>query len=101
MNTDAKQLIEIQNVTVESSNQKLDNISFSLYLGEDVVFFGAEDSGVDLICPLLAHAIYEYSGKILYKNQQIKDMDFVEVHNFRKAIGYLQRGYALISNMTV
>lgn len=98
---DTKQLIEVHNVTIEGQKQRLHNISFTLCLGEDVVFFGAEDSGIDLICPLLAHAREEYSGKILYKGQHIKDMDFVDVHNFRKIFGYLQRGYALISNMTV
>ncbi|MCX8124378.1 MAG: ATP-binding cassette domain-containing protein [Spirochaetes bacterium] len=96
-----KQLIEVRNVTIEDGKQKLQNVSFTLCLGEDVVFFGAEDSGVDFICPLLAHALEDYSGQILYKGQNIKNMDFVEVHNFRKIFGYLQRGYALISNMTV
>jgi len=99
--TDTKQLIEVRNVSVEGGKQNLRNVSFNLCLGEDVVFFGAEDSGIDYICPLLAHAMEDYSGQILYKGQHIKDMDFVEVHNFRKIFGYLQRGYALISNMTV
>ncbi len=98
---ETKQLIEVRNVTVKGGVQNLYNVSFNLCLGEDVVIFGAENSGIDYICPLLAHAIEDYEGEILYKGQSVKTMDFVEVHNFRKIFGYLQRGYALISNMTV
>ena len=98
---ETKQLIEVNHVTIEGSKQSLHDVSFTLCLGEDVIFFGAENSGIDFICPLLAHAVDNYTGDVLYKGQDIKAMDFVEVHNFRKISGYLQRGYALISNMTV
>ena len=79
----------------------LKNISFSIKKGEHVVIFGPENSGVDIICPVIANLIEDFSGEIYYKGKSIKNFDYLEKLNYKKKLGYIQRAYGLINNMTV
>jgi ABC-type transporter Mla maintaining outer membrane lipid asymmetry ATPase subunit MlaF len=77
------------------------DVSFTLNAGETFVFFGPENSGLSLICPLAAGILTEYEGNILYRNNALRSFDYIALHNYRKEIGYLQRFYGLINNMSV
>ena len=79
----------------------LRNLSFSLNYGENIVFFGLESSGMDKICPIISGMLDEYDGEVIFENKSIKDLDFISKNITRKNIAYLQRGYGLISNLTV
>lgn len=78
-------------------------IDFSLTLreGANLVIFGPENSGISLICPLIVGSISDFEGEIYYRGRPIKEFNYVELHNYRTQLGYLQAGYGLINNMTV
>jgi len=95
-------LLKIENVSCESEKgDSLKNISFSVKKGESIAIFGPEDSGIEIICPLVAGLISEYTGNVYYKGLSVKSFDYLETHKYRKELGYLQRDYGLISNMSV
>lgn len=77
------------------------DFSFTLREGENLVIFGPENSGISLICPLVVGSIAHFEGAIYYRGQSIKDFNYVELHNYRTQLGYLQAGYGLINNMSV
>lgn len=95
-------MLQFNNISYSGENSPpLIDISFTLNAGETYVFFGPENSGLSLICPLAAGILTEYEGDILYKNSTLKSFDYIALHNYRKEIGYLQRFYGLINNMSV
>jgi phospholipid/cholesterol/gamma-HCH transport system ATP-binding protein len=88
------------NCTGEGSISLVD-VSFTLVESENLVIFGPENSGTSLICPITAGALTDFEGTISYRGKSIKDFDFIEMHNYRTRLGYLQAGYGLINNMSV
>ncbi|HPJ37035.1 MAG TPA: ATP-binding cassette domain-containing protein [Spirochaetota bacterium] len=95
-------MLRFENISYSGENSPpLIDISFTLNAGETFVFFGPENSGLSLICPLAAGILTEYEGEIFYKNSDLKSFDYIARHNYRKEIGYLQRFYGLINNMSV
>ena len=96
------EILKLENVSYKSETAELlSDISFSVKKGESVIIFGPEDSGIENICPVIAGLIKEYEGNILYKGKSTDDLDYLETHKYRKELGYLQRDYGLISNMSV
>ncbi|HPA73934.1 MAG TPA: ATP-binding cassette domain-containing protein [Spirochaetota bacterium] len=83
------------------SSISLVDVTFSLLESENLVIFGPENSGTSLICPLIAGARTDFEGTISYRGRNIKEFDFIEMHNYRTSLGYLQAGYGLINNMSV
>jgi ABC-type transporter Mla maintaining outer membrane lipid asymmetry ATPase subunit MlaF len=79
----------------------LNDISMSVKKGENLVIFGPENSGAEIICELIALTEDKFGGEIYYKGKAIKSFDYVEKHNYRKELGYLQKSYGLINNMSV
>jgi ABC-type transporter Mla maintaining outer membrane lipid asymmetry ATPase subunit MlaF len=99
---DNEELLRLENVSYISDNsESLIDISFSLKKGDNLVLFGPENSGIDIICYLIAGLEDQFDGDIFYKNRPIKNFDYIEMHEYRKGIGYLQRDYGLINNMSV
>ena len=86
---------------VSEKTESLINISFSIKKGEHIVIFGPENSGLEILCPLIAGLKNDFEGDIFYKGKSIKSFDYIENHNYRKRLGYLQRGHGLINNMSV
>ncbi len=95
------ELLKLNNVSYKSERVILNNISFSLRKGENLVIFGPENSGIEIICPIISGLTNKYDGEVLYKGRSVKSYDYLETHNYRRQIGYLQSDYGLISNMTV
>lgn len=79
----------------------LENLSFDIECGENVVVFGPEHSGEHLLCPLIAGFIDIIRGDILYNNVSLKNMDYTDRLKHKQKIGYLHHTYGLISNMSV
>ena len=91
----------VENVSYEAGGIKyLQDISFSVERGENVVFFGPENSGLHLLCSLLMGFINATEGDIRYNGSSINKLDYIGRHNYKKEIGYLHQNYGLISNMT-
>ncbi len=100
--TNKGEIVTLENVSYSSEGVRLINdVSISICLGEDIVFFGPENSGIDCICQLIVNAAGEFDGNIFFGGRPVKDFDEIEVHNFRKGFGYLQRNFGLINNMSV
>jgi ABC-type transporter Mla maintaining outer membrane lipid asymmetry ATPase subunit MlaF len=98
------EILKFDNISYSPDKLDLDllkNISFTLKKGESAVIFGPEDSGIEIICPLIAGLVEGYQGEIYYKGRAIKTFNYLETHDYRKELGYLQREYGLISNMSV
>jgi phospholipid/cholesterol/gamma-HCH transport system ATP-binding protein len=96
------EILKLDNISYTAGSRNiLKNISFSLKKGESAVIFGPEDSGIEIICPLIAGLAEGYHGEIYYKGRSIKTFNYLETHDYRKELGYLQREYGLISNMSV
>ena len=97
-----EEMLSFDGVSYEDEKSvSLGDISFALYRGETLVVFGPENSGVDIICPLVAGLITEYDGDIYYRKYQIRDFNYLDRYDYRKGLGYLQRNYGLINNMSV
>ncbi len=96
------EIVKLENVSLASAGKLvIDNLSISICLGDDIVFFGPENSGIDYICQLVVDAAGEFEGDVYYNGNPVKKFDEIEVHNFRKGFGYLQRSFGLINNMSV
>lgn len=76
------------------------DVSFSLARGENLVIFGPEGAGAEVICPLIAGTVVSFEGEIFFKGRSVESYDYVERHNYRKELGYLQKNYGLINNMS-
>ncbi|MFC1669908.1 ATP-binding cassette domain-containing protein [Spirochaetota bacterium] len=95
-------LLQFENVSYESSNQgQLKDLSFSVSKGENILFFGPENSGLDLLSRVILDFEEDFSGNVLYKSKSIRDFDYIEKHDYKKELGYLHSDYGLISNMSV
>jgi phospholipid/cholesterol/gamma-HCH transport system ATP-binding protein len=96
------ELLKVENLTYKSEkNDLLIDISFTVNKGENTIIFGPEDSGIETICPIIAGLINGYQGEIYFKGKSIKSFNYLETHDYRKELGYLQRDYGLINNMSV
>jgi ABC-type transporter Mla maintaining outer membrane lipid asymmetry ATPase subunit MlaF len=95
-------LLKLENLTYNSpEGDSLFNVSFMLEKGENIVFFGPEKSGLDLICTLIIGFETGYEGDIFYKGRSIKEFDYRESMNYRKDMGFLHPDHGLIANMSV
>lgn len=96
------ELLRFDNVSYISEGiDSLIDLSFQLQRGDNLVIFGPENSGVNLVSPLIAGLIDSFEGDIYYKGRSIKDFDYSVMLNYRKDLGYIQSNYGLINNMTV
>lgn len=98
----SQNLLTLENVSFDQGRGKiLRDISFSVKQGENIVIFGPEESGVHILCPVISGMEPGFNGEIYYKGKPIKNFDYIENHQYRKDLGYLQNNYGLINNMTV
>jgi len=95
-------LLSVNNLSyIGEEMNNIHNLTFSLEYGKNIVLFGPENSGLDVIFSLIMGFIEDFDGEVLFKGKSVKDFDYVERHNFKKGIGYIHRDYGLISNMNV
>ena len=95
-------IFDMQNVTYTKKNIKyIDDITFNLKEGESLIIFGPENSGMTNLFDLIIQASPEYEGDIIYKGKSTKSLDYFEQLMHKRDIGYVNRDYGLLSNMTV
>ena len=98
----SREVIKLKGVSFESpKRESLIEIEFAAHAGEVVIIFGPEESGLEILCPLIAGMINDFEGDVLYNGESIRTFDYLQKHTYRKKIGYLQRGYGLINNMSL
>lgn len=87
-------------ISLKTSSLLID-VTFKLVPGENIILFGPENSGTELICPIIATIIEKFDGDVRFRGQSIKGLSNKEKNLFRKHLGYLQQDYGLISNLSV
>lgn len=94
--------LRLDNISyMKDLHSTLRSISLDLEQGRNIVFFGLENSGIDKICPILSSALLDFDGDVIFKGQSLKNANYVQRNIIRRDMVYLQRGYGLISNMSV
>ncbi len=97
-----EELLAIEHLSYDMGrHDPLVDISLSLSKGENAVFFGPENSGIETLMLFLLDIDDRYEGVIRYKNADIREFDYIGKHNYRREIGYVHGMYGLISNMSV
>ena len=57
---------------VSEKLESLVDVCFSIKKGEHVVIFGPENSGIEILCPIIASLENDFKGNIFYKGKSIK-----------------------------
>lgn len=95
------ELISCRNLSCEFNLfLSLKNLTFSLSPGENAVIFGAENSGIDLLCSVIS-GVQPFTGDLFYRGRNTVDIPAEERTRLRRDVVYMQRNFGLISNMTV
>lgn len=96
-------IVDIRDVTytTPSGIKLLDNISFKLKQGDNLLVFGAESSGINNLFDLIVRTDSNYQGDVIYQGKSLKTLDYFDQLMHKKDIGYVHGDYGLISNMTV
>jgi phospholipid/cholesterol/gamma-HCH transport system ATP-binding protein len=95
-------ILDVKNVTYRVHGMTLLNdISFSLRQGDNMLVFGPEGSGITNLFDLIVKTDSGYEGEVLYKGEPLKLLDYFGQLLHKKNIGYVHGDYGLISNMTV
>jgi phospholipid/cholesterol/gamma-HCH transport system ATP-binding protein len=94
-------IIDIKNLSCENNTGRLQNVSFSVKRGEDLVLYGPENSGIKLLLSVILGFNKNYTGDVIFLDKNMKEFDYIDMHSQKKDIGYLHEDYGLISNMTV
>jgi len=79
----------------------LDDISFNLKQGDNLLVFGPESSGITNLFDLIVRTDTGYEGQVLYKGESLKKLDYFGQLMHKKDIGYVHGDYGLLSNMNV
>lgn len=95
-------ILDVKNVTYSANGVTLlDNISFSLKQGDNLIVFGPESSGITSLFDLIIRTDSGYDGEIFYKGDSLKKLDYFGQLVHKKNIGYIHGDFGLLSNMTV
>ncbi len=93
-------LLDVKNLSsIQEGVEHLQDVSFRLYRGRNIVFFGPENSGLNILFPVIL-GLQPFTGTVAYKGKNVSDFDYIEQHNYKKEIGYLHSDLGLISNMS-
>ncbi|MBN1501517.1 MAG: ATP-binding cassette domain-containing protein [Spirochaetes bacterium] len=102
MDTGSEYILKLENITFDMSLfMSLKGISFSVPRGDNIVIFGMENSGIDILCPVISGIEKNYKGNVIYNDENISVTDPVKINRIRRNLAYMQLGYGLIKNMSV
>lgn len=94
-------ILSFENVHYEEGNEALRGLSFDLRAGDNIVFFGPENCGKDLIMPLASGIVDPDQGRVRFLDHDLSNLAPTKLYNLRQQIGFLLRDYGLINNLTL
>ncbi len=100
--TEEKKIIEVRNLRKSFGSQKvLDNVSFDLFNGENLVILGKSGTGKSVLIKCIVGLLIPDKGTINVLGKDVINTDAKELNELRKKIGFLFQGAALYDSMTV
>ena len=95
-------MIEVNNINKTfGKNKVLDDVSFTFESGKTNLVIGASNSGKTTLIKCMVGLHNPDSGRILFNNQLIEELDKKSRRKLRKEIGMLFQGGALFDYLTV
>jgi len=95
-------IVDVKNVTYCINGiTLLDDVTFNLKQGDNLLVFGPEGSGINSLSELVLRTDSGYDGEVLYKGESLNALDYFGQLMHKKDIGYVHGDYGLLSNMTV
>lgn len=80
---------------------ELNALTLSITPGDEMVIFGLDKSGINLIPSLVLAVIDDYRGAVRYRGRDMRELDYHERLVHKNCIGYMHGDFGLMSNMTV
>ena len=95
-------VIEIKSLRKSfGKNQVLKGIDFTLKKGEAIAILGRSGIGKSVLTKCIVRLIYPDEGSITVLGQNILELEYFEMTELRKKVGYLFQSSALYDSMTV
>lgn len=102
MDNTSKYILKLDNIVYDLNLfSTIREISLNVDRGSNVVIFGVENSGIDLLCSIISGIERNYRGNVFYNEENILSHDPAKINHIRKSLAYMQRTYGLIRNMNV
>lgn len=95
-------MVEIYNLKKSfNSHVVLDDVSLKVDKGENLVVFGRSGTGKSVLLKCMVRLMEPDSGKIIIDDKDVLSLDFKELNDLRKQIGFLFQSAALYDSMSV
>jgi ABC-type transporter Mla maintaining outer membrane lipid asymmetry ATPase subunit MlaF len=102
MNQEQEDFFRISNLNYEwDLYSKLQGIDLEISRGENIIIFGIENSGLNLLFPIISGLHENYHGEIFFKGNTINVHDYYKKNAIRKELIFVHKGFGLINNMTI
>jgi phospholipid/cholesterol/gamma-HCH transport system ATP-binding protein len=96
------EIINIENLSKRFGDKVvLDDISLSVFQGENLVVFGQSGTGKSVLLKCIIGLLKPDNGKITIKGKSVINISTKEINEIRKNTGFLFQGAALYDSMTV
>ena len=97
----AREVIELEDVSLAFDEPVLEDISFPVHEGETVVVVGESGTGKSTILKLILRLLVPDKGRVLIDGEDITHLSFKEALEVRQKMGMVFQGAALFDSMTV
>ena len=95
-------IIEIQNLSKSFGDlHVLDNVSFDVNVGENLVVFGKSGTGKSVLLKCIVGLLKPDKGNIFVNGENVLNFTTKQLNEFRKNLGFLFQGAALYDSMSV
>ncbi len=96
------EIIKIRNLSKSFDKKNiLNNISFNVIRGENLVVFGQSGTGKSVLLKCIIGLLKPDEGEIIINDKNIENISIKEMNEIRKEMGFLFQGSALYDSMTV